>query len=197
MTTGRGVGLVAGLAILVAAWAASAQEPPPATNLPITFGGPFALVDEDGAPRTDKDFARRFVLVYFGYITCPDICPANLSTLAAALDKLGAAGRRVQPLFITVDPARDTPARLKAFTAKFHPRLIGMTGSESQIKAAARSYRVSRGKVPMPDPGDSGGYLILHSPTTYLMGPDGRFLTLFPHDTDANVMAKALAKYVR
>ena len=197
MTSGYGVGLLAGLATLVSVWAAAAQEPPASDTLPITFGDPFALVDEDGAARTERDFAGRFLLVYFGYTTCPDICPTNLTAMASALDAVGAAGQRVQPLLISVDPGRDTPARLKAFTAKFHPRLIGLTGSESQIRAVARAYRVSRGKVSLPDPGDADGYLILHSPTTFLMGPDGRFLTLFPHGTDGDAMARTLANYLR
>ena len=124
-----------------------------------------------------------------------NICPTGLSAIADALEALGPSGDRVQPIFISVDPKRDTPERLKAFVAGFHPRLIGLTGNESAVRAAARAYRVHRAKVAVPDAAD--GYLVSHGSLTYLMDPNGRFVTLFPHDTDADVMAKTLAKYVR
>ena len=200
MIVRRCPGLAAGMVALVVAWGAVAHDPhqavtPPTGSLPFSFGGPFTLVDHDGVPRTERDFAGRFLLVYFGYTTCPDICPAGLSTMADALDALGGMGDRVQPIFISVDPKRDTPERLKTFVTGFHPRLIGLTGKESAVRAAARAYRVHRAKVAVPDAAD--GYLVSHGSLTYLMGPDGHFVTLFPHDSDADVMAKTLAKYVR
>jgi len=162
---------------------------------PISFGGPFSLIDQKGQQVTDKDFRGRFLLVFFGYTTCPDICPTNLQTMADALDKLGGAGDRVQPVFISVDPDRDRPQVLADYVSNFHPRLIGLTGSEQQVSAVARAYRIHRGKIKLPDMKD-GDYLVTHTPTTFLMGPDGKFLTLFPHDSDVGTMVKALGRYL-
>ncbi|MCH7550438.1 MAG: SCO family protein [Proteobacteria bacterium] len=170
-----------------------APGPASAKGFPISFGGPFTLVDHRGRERTDKDFKGRYLLVYFGYTFCPNICPTGLQTLSSALDLLGEEAAKVQPLFISVDPERDKPEILKSFVAQFHPRLIGLTGSEKQVRNVARAYRIFRGKVIIPDePEDE--YLVTHTPTTFLMGPDGKFVTLFPHDTDAEVMAKALKR---
>jgi protein SCO1/2 len=170
---------------------ASADDP-----FPVAFGGPFTLVDQTGATRTDADFRGRFMLVYFGYTTCPDICPTDLQVIADALDRLGPAASRVQPVFVTVDPGRDTPAVLRDYLANFRPDLIGLTGSEAQIGAAAKAYKVHRVKVPMDGAAGHDDYLVNHSATTYLMGPDGRFVTLFPHGTGADAMAARLATYV-
>ena len=189
-------GLVA--AVLIAALltgcgaAAGEVETAKTPDMPITFGGPFSLIDHDGRPRTDGDFRGLFMLIFFGYTQCPNICPNSLRTLADALDILGPAAKRLQPLFITVDPARDTPPRLKAFVAQFHPRLIGLTGSERQIRAVARAYRVHRSKVVTSEEAAPGDYLALHSSLIYLMGPDGGFVTLFTRLTDAESMARAL-----
>ena len=200
MTIRRCSGLAVGVVALVVAWGAVAHDTnqaatPRPDELPFAFGGPFTLIDHDGVTRTERDFVGQYLLVYFGYTTCPDICPTGLTAVADALDALGPLEDRVQPVFISVDPKRDTPKRLKAFVAKFHPRLIGLTGGESAVRTAARAYRVHRAKVAVPDA--AGGYLVSHGSLTYLMGPDGRFVTLFPHDTDADVMAKTLTKYVR
>lgn len=165
--------------------------------LPITFGGDFSLVDHDGKSRTAREFHGRFVLVYFGYTHCPDICPLGLETIAGALDILGAAGGRVQPLFISVDPARDSGPVLKGYVRQFHPRLVGLSGSEAQVREAAKAYRVFRAKVIPDGSKDSGDYLVAHTPTTFLMGPDGAFVTLFPHDTEPEIMAKAIRRYLR
>ncbi len=192
--------LLAGLAAGLLGGPAGAHDrqagPGPHPDFPIAFGGPFSLVDQDGVPRTDQDFRGRFLLVFFGYTQCPDICPTDLQTMAAALDILGDAAERVQPLFISVDPARDTQRRLKAFVARFHPRLVGLTGSEGQVRAAARAYRVHRFKVVPADSSGPDDYLASHSSITYLMGPDGSFLTLFPHDTTAESMATAIRRYL-
>lgn len=163
---------------------------------PIGFGGPFALVDQDGRLRTERDFAGRYLLIYFGYVNCPAVCPTGLDAVAGAMDALGAAGEKVQPIFITVDPARDTPAVLKDFVAGFHPRLIGLTGSEAQVAAAVRAWRVPRFKVVPEDMKGTADYLVEHGPTTFLMGPDGEWLTLFPHATDPAAMAAAIRRYL-
>lgn len=161
----------------------------------LDFGGPFALVDQDGRPRTDKDFLGHYLLVYFGYTRCPILCPSNLAEMTAALDELGALAARVRPIFITVDPARDKPEALKQFIANFHPRLIGLGGTERQVAAAARAYGVLRAKL-VAKGADRDDYLVNHSPNFFLMGPDGKFLALIPHATDAPAIARILRKYL-
>ncbi|MCP4327026.1 MAG: SCO family protein [Alphaproteobacteria bacterium] len=182
-------------ATLVVPAGAGAAQDTTAPPLEALFGGPFTLVDHRGESRTDADFRGRHMLIYFGYTYCPDICPTGLQEMAAALDLLGDTAGRVQPLFVSIDPARDTPAVLGDYVGLFHPDLTGLTGSEAQVAAAAKAYRIHRVKVPGVD-GDAVDYLVNHSSITYLMGPDGRFLTLFPHGTKADVMAAALANYL-
>lgn len=167
-----------------------------AAPLPFTFGGPFELVDHTGAARSDRDFRGRFMLVYFGYVDCPIICPGNLQTVAEALDRLGEDGVRIQPLFISVDPTRDTPARLADFVAAIHPRLIGLSGGPDRIRAVLKAYRIQRYKVPQAENAAPGDYLVFHTPTTFLMAPDGTFLTFFRHDGGTDAMVKALRGYL-
>lgn len=164
-------------------------------EFPVQFGGPFSLIDHEGVPRGDEDFRGRFLLVYFGYTACPDLCPLGLATLSTAMDLLDAAGERVQPLFITVDPARDTSPVLNDYIAHFHPGLVGLTGSEAQVRAAAKAYKVHRRKV-VPAGEAAADYLVDHSTLTYLMAPDGRFVTLFPHGTRPEPMAAAIRNYL-
>ncbi len=189
------------LALALVGSVANAHSPAPATgrspisakDFPISFGGPFTLVDHKGRERTDKDFRGRYLLVYFGYTFCPDICPTGLQTIGQALDLVGKPAERVQPVFISVDPGRDKPEVLKDYVAQFHPRLIGLTGSEKQVHDVAKAYRVFRAKVPLPDmPKDE--YLVSHTPNTFLMGPDGEFVTLFPHGMEAVTMAKSISR---
>jgi protein SCO1/2 len=168
-----------------------AQTPDPLAG---RFGGPFALTASDGRRVTDKDFAGRFMLIYFGYTRCPDVCPLDLLTMAQALKALGAGADKVQALFITVDPARDTPAALADYAGSFDTRILGLTGSEADIAAAVRAYKVHRVKyTPAGHPDDYG---IDHSSLTYLMGPDGVFRTLIPHGTTAERMAEIVAGYL-
>lgn len=160
------------------------------------FGGPFTLVDQDGNPRTDGDFRGRYLLIYFGYTDCPTICPLNLAHIFQALDLLGVDGTQVQPVFVSVDPAKDTPARLKAFVNDLDPRLTGLTGSPQQVSAALKAYRVHRRKATRQD-SDPADYLVEHSSITHLIGPDGRHVTLFPHDTPGATIATRLRSYLR
>src|SRR3954469_23392300 len=111
------------------------------------IGGPFALTDQNGTRRTDADFRGKLMLVYFGFTYCPDVCPTDLLQMALAVDQLGPAGEMVQPVFITVDPERDTPEHLKHYMPLFHPRFVGLTGDAIAIQAAARAYRVYYKKV--------------------------------------------------
>ena len=158
------------------------------------IGGPFVLVDHTGAERTEADLKGRHALIYFGYSFCPDVCPTALADMLIALDELGPAAARVQPVFITIDPDRDTPAVLKDYIPNFHPRLIGLSGSAAQIGKAARAYRVYYAKVDDPEAGDN--YLMDHSSVIYLMDPDGRYLTHFSHGTGPDTMAKRLRELV-
>jgi protein SCO1/2 len=137
------------------------------------IGGPFTLIDQDGHKRGPKDFAGRYMLVYFGYTYCPDVCPTTLALMADALSKVGAKANLVVPIFITVDPARDTPAVLKAYLKSFGPQFVGLTGDARAIGQAASDYSVTVRKVPLP----GGGYGMDHSSVIYLMGPDGKFIT--------------------
>lgn len=168
-------------------------SPPP---LPKLFGGPFSLTDHNGTPRTDKDFLGTFMLIYFGYTFCPDICPANLQHCANAMDALGDKARRITPIFISIDPARDTPMVLKEYVANFGERFVGLTGSETQIRAVSKAYRIHRRKVLPAGETDKANYLVDHSSITYLMGPDGKFVTLFPHNTPGDEMAKRISTYL-
>jgi len=182
------------LAHLIASVPAGAEQK--VQRLPSLFGGPFSLTDEHGQRITQEAYAGKFMLVYFGYSYCPDICPTDLTVMAAALDALGEGGERIQPLLISVDPRRDTPEALEEFTDAFHPNLIGLTGTEAEVAAAAKAYRVHRRKFQME--GMSGDdYLVDHSTLTYLMGPDGRFVTMFPRGTTVEKMVKTLRKYIR
>ena len=157
-------------------------------------GGPASLVDHHGRRVAFDDFRGNFVLVFFGYTHCPDICPTDLAVLAEALDRLGAPGERVRPLFITIDPERDTVAVLAAYVAHFHPRLIGLTGAPADIRALADRYRVGYTKV-YPEAGSAVGasdYFLDHTAASYLVGPDGRILGLFRHGTPAADIAAAI-----
>ncbi len=207
------VGLtIAGVAIGALSLAAIAKRMIAARNAaettlvaPPVIGGPFSLIDQTGKRVTDADFRGRYMLVYFGYTYCPDVCPTGLSVMSQALDILGPKGERVQPIFITVDPERDTPEVMADYVANFHPRLIGLTGSPDEIRAAAKAYRVyyekvysqlaQRGETEDADLGDpESDYLMSHSASTFLMGPDGRYIRVFAYGTSAEDMAAGIAE---
>ena len=155
-------------------------------------GGPFQLVDHTGKPVTDKDFRGRYMLVMFGFTFCPDICPSGLQVLSAALDRIGRKADKVVPIFISVDPERDTPKALADYVVSFHPRLVGLTGTPEQVDKAAKAYRVYYKKV--RDEASSAPYTIDHSALIYLMGPDGAYVAHFSHTTGVEAMAERLAK---
>jgi protein SCO1/2 len=158
----------------------------------LTVGGPFSLIDGDGKPVTDQTWHGKYMLVYFGYTFCPDVCPTTLTAVSDALDKLGPKADRIQPLFITVDPKRDTPAVVKQYAAAFGLRIIGLTGSPEQVAAAAKAYRVYFAEHRTgPGPDD---YSMDHSSVLYLMGPDGRFIAPVRADQDGPELAAALTK---
>lgn len=158
------------------------------------IGGPFELVGKDGKTVTDKDFRGRYMLVFFGFTHCPDICPAELQVMSAALDDLGDKADQVVPVFITVDPERDTPELVTAYVENFGPNFVGLTGSLEAVDKAAKAYRVTYQKVQEEGAGDN--YSVDHSALVYLMGPDGKFVTHFPYGTSPEKMADTLRRYL-
>jgi len=160
-----------------------------ATPAGVRIGGPFALRDGDGRPVTEEAIRGKVALITFGYTFCPDVCPTELQVVAGAMDLLGDGGRDVRPVFITIDPERDTPARMKEYVALFHPALIGLTGTPQEVAAAARAWRVYYARV---NPPGSTDYLMDHSAYTYLMGRDGSLRRLFSPGTTPEEMAAAV-----
>ncbi|AHE56703.1 SCO family protein [Sphingomonas sanxanigenens] len=174
-------GPAAALALLLAPLVLSGCGP--SSEAPLAgarIGGPFALTDQNGKRMTDQALAGKYRIMYFGYSYCPDVCPTDLALITAGLKafeaKAPALAAKVQPVFVTIDPARDTPARLKTYLADFHPRLIGLTGSAAEIAAIARAYGVpySRGE------GAGDAYMMNHGNQVYLMAPDGAPIALMP-----------------
>ena len=153
------------------------------------IGGPFELVDQNGRTTTPETFEGQWSLIYFGYTYCPDVCPTTLSIMTQALDQLGPLAAKVTPVFVTVDPERDTVAQLKAYQEHFHPSFVMLTGSPERVREAARAYRVYHRKVESESATD---YLMDHSSITFLMGPDGGYVTHFGHDATAETMAATL-----
>ncbi len=158
------------------------------------IGGPFTLVDTSGKTVTQKTYAGKYMLVYFGYTHCPDMCPTGLLLISNALDQLDDAARaRIVPVFITLDPERDTPAVMADYVKHFGSGLVGLTGSPQQIKQVADAYKVYYSKV---DSDSALGYSIDHSGYMYLMGPDGKYVTHFPHQISESALKDGLAKFV-
>ena len=154
-------------------------------------GGPFALVDHAGRARSEADFRGKLLLVYFGFTGCPDVCPTDLQEIARALDLLGREGDAIQPLFVTLDPERDTPEPLAGYVSAFHPRLVGLTGSPEAIRRAADAYKVFYERVARAE-----DYTIEHSGFVYLMDRDGAYLGFFPPGTRAERMLTILRPHL-
>jgi cytochrome oxidase Cu insertion factor (SCO1/SenC/PrrC family) len=154
------------------------------------IGGPFRLVDGDGRERSDADFRGKLMLVEFGYTFCPDVCPLGLQLFADVLDRLGPAADEIAPVFITLDPARDTPEVLKSYAQHFSPRIVPLSGSREAVDAAAKAYRVYFRLG--ADAATNPNYLVDHSAILYLMGRDGKFLTHFTHETPPDRVAAAI-----
>ncbi len=167
----------------------SRQLLPPAAQGVALVGGPFTMTDHNGRRVSEKDFLGKHMLVFFGYTYCPDICPTELQVMTAALDAMGPEGEKIQPVFVSVDPARDTPAVLKSYVENFGPRLVGLTGTADEVAAIAKAYRVYYAKS---GDKDSAEYLMDHSSIIYLMGPDGRFVKHMTYTTDPAKLAEEL-----
>jgi cytochrome oxidase Cu insertion factor (SCO1/SenC/PrrC family) len=196
------LGFAAGLVLADAGSSARAQSPDEGLAARLMddlmwnrgpIGGPFALIDHTGQPRTDTDFRGKLLLIYFGYTNCPDICPADLMQIGLAMNELGPAGEAVQPLFITLDPERDTAARLADYVPLFHPRLIGLTGSVEEIRRVALAFKVYYAKYP-PDTADYG---VDHSSFVYLIDGTGKYIGFFPPGTTAERMIEMITPHLR
>lgn len=157
---------------------------------PVAIGGPFTLENGEGTPVSDTAFRGRWMLVYFGYTHCPDACPTALNDMANALDLLGPQRRNVAPLFITVDPERDTPAVMRDYVQAFGTQIVPLTGAPAQVEAAEKEYRVYAAKHPSKD----GGYDMDHSSIIYLMDPAGKFVAIFGDGTNPQEMAERMRK---
>jgi cytochrome oxidase Cu insertion factor (SCO1/SenC/PrrC family) len=186
--------LLAALLVAGAAYYIANQPRGPISIGTALVGGPFTLTDHTGRKVTDKDFRGHYMLVFFGYTYCPDICPTELQVMSAALDNLGAKADDIQPIFITFDPQRDTPEVLKQYVSNFHPRLVGLTGTPEEIAVAAKAYRVFYNRLENTSGPDT--YLMDHSTITYLMDKQGKFLKHFSYSTDAAALAQALEKAI-
>ncbi len=186
------IGALAALAVFPEAREKLLGAGAPTTSGTALIGGPFTLTDASGKTVTDNDFRGRYMLVFFGFTSCPDICPAGLQLISAALAKVGAKADNVTPIFISVDPARDTQQKLGDYVKNFNARIIGLTGSPEQIAAVAKAYKVFYEKTPNgTDPADYG---MNHTSIIYLMNPDGSYATHFTPMTSVDAMAEKLDK---
>ena len=184
-------GAVAGLLLLTGGylWMLGGTSPPRAPAV----GGPFELTAATGETVTDRSLLGRYVLVYFGYTSCQDVCPMTLTAVADAMDVLGPRAARIQPIFVTLDPQRDTPAVLGTYVAGFSPRFVGLTGTPGQLQQIQREYRVT--SVVRPG-GGAMGYTMDHSSVLYLLGPDGRFLAPIRADETGAQIATDIALHL-
>jgi protein SCO1/2 len=186
--------LILSMILSLATAACGPAEEPPLKGARI--GGAFTLTDHHGRPVSEGNFAGKYRIVYFGFTHCPDICPTDLAAIGQALRLFekedAAAAAKVQPIFITTDPERDTPKVLKEYVASFHPRLVGLTGTPQQIADAAKLYAIYYAKVPV----EGGGYTMEHQRIVYLMGAKGEPIAMLPHGERAEVIAATLKKWV-
>lgn len=191
-------GFLALLAALLLGGCQSAPvEDPPLKGA--TMGGPFTLTAADGRRVSDTDFAGKYRLVYFGFTFCPDVCPTDLATIGAGLRRFEESdperAARVQPIFISVDPARDTPPVIARYVAAFHPRIVGLTGTEEEIARVARAYGIYFERQPPATPG--GDYLVDHLRAVVLYGPQGEPIAILPHDEGVDAFVRELDRWVR
>lgn len=158
------------------------------------IGGDFVLTDARGRRVSLRDFRGKLVLLYFGFVSCPDVCPTDLHAIGQALRALGAEASRVQPIFVTLDPKRDTPAIIGEYAAAFHPRFVALTGSESEVRRVATAYKVFYEKVPIPG---ALGYTIDHAAFTFVIDGEGRYVGIYPPGTPSERMAALLREELK
>ena len=158
------------------------------------IGGDFSMVDHNGKPFTQDNLKGKYALVYFGFTHCPDICPTGLMIISNALKSLNGKAEKIQPVFVSVDPERDTPDILAQYVQAFHPSFIGLTGSLEQVQQIADAYKVYFSKV--EDEDSALGYLVDHSGYIYLMDPKGEYLAHFPHNVAEQTLSAKLLQYI-
>lgn len=187
--------LLVAVALLLSACGSGAEQPPLAGA---RIGGPFALTNQDGRQVSDRDFAGRYRLMYFGYTYCPDVCPVDLQKLAAGYARLEKTdpdvAARIAPIFVSIDPERDTPSVLKQYVSAFHPKLTGLTGTPEQIASTAKTFAIIYSKEQQPG---ATGYLMNHSRLAYLFDPDGKPIALISHDGAPDAIAAELKRWVK
>ena len=173
-----------------------ANDSPTGNTGKVLIGGPFALTNHEGKRVTNEDFRGKYMLIAFGYTYCPDICPGELQVIANAMDELGPKAGAIVPIFVSVDPQRDTVSHLADYVRNFSPRIVGLTGTEEEIKAAAKAYRVYYAKETSPSSSPGNEYLVSHSTFIYLMNPNGEYVTHFAYGITSEEMVAKLKKYV-
>lgn len=158
------------------------------------IGGPFTMTDHTGKQVTEKDFRGRYMLIFFGFTNCPDICPAELQVMSAAMDELGLKAEKVVPVFVSVDPKRDTVERVASYVSNFHKDMVGLTGTREQVEKMAKAFRIYYAEVKDESTGD--GYSVDHSSVAYLMGPEGEYLAHFSFGTKPAEMASRIGEFL-
>jgi protein SCO1/2 len=163
------------------------------TSSTAAVGGPFTLVNANGETVTEKNFLGKYLMVFFGFTQCPEICPTTLDDMGRALQALGPDASKVTPIFISVDPEHDTPEIVGDYVAFYDTRIVGLTGSLEQITAAAKAYKIRFEKIEL----ETGGYTMDHSSLIVVMGPDGTFRGLLRPEDTPEEMAAALSKWMK
>lgn len=156
----------------------------------VQLGGPFALTDQNGMRRTDEEFRGKYMLIFFGYTFCPDVCPTTLAVISAALDMMGQRAERIAPIFVSIDPERDTPETMKAYLSAYGNRWVGLTGTEDEIASIAKEYRVYY----RANKDEGTNYTVDHSGVVYLMKPDGTYLFNYSLSNSPDAMAADLTR---
>lgn len=182
------------LGLLIVPGAREVFFPTPASEQTADVGGPFAMVDHRGQAMSERDFRGRFLLMTFSYTHSPDIGPAQLQVMGEVMNRLGPQGQAVVPIFVTLDPERDGPAELRAYLARFHPQFVGLTGTQEQVGAMARSWHVPFDKRPVQ--GGAGAYEIDHPALIYLMGRDGTYIAHFGPGTSTEAMTRQIGSLI-
>jgi protein SCO1 len=188
------IGALGGAAALVLS--RDAANPSVTTSGKALIGGPFKLIDQHGKTVTDRDFRGRHMLIFFGFTHCPDICPAELQVISQSLDALGADADKVVPIFVTVDPERDTPEVMGEYVKNFGTRFVGLTGSPEAIAEAAKAYRVAFSQFEYKRQDGEYSYSVDHTTLAYLMSPEGEYVTHFNYGTPADKMTETLRRYL-
>jgi protein SCO1/2 len=198
MTRGIRTALACAIALLVIGTGGLAAlllvpSPPPTTNsMPGALGGPFTLTAMDGRAVTDQTYRGEWVLIYFGYTSCPDACPTALNNMGIALDRLGGDAAAWQPVFITVDPKRDTREMLAEYLKSFDPHIVALTGTQEQVSRVVQEYHV----YVLAHPESGGNYTVDHSSFYYLINPEGKLVRVIAGDVSGEELAERLRHWM-